>query len=141
MDSEICALPENYVPSENEEFMNDLQREYFRRKLIKWKQSLSDDIEEVVHYLNSDDYDTVADFVDKASSETDLYYELRTKERAEKLVDKIDVALLKIENKTYGYCEETGEKIGLKRLEARPVATLCIKAQERHEQQEKMQKF
>jgi DnaK suppressor protein len=139
MDHEICELPSGYRPSEKEEFMNDFQREYFRRKLIKWKEDILNDSEEVIKHLQEEGR-TCTDSVDRASTETDLTYELRSKERANKLLNKINEALEKIKNRTYGYCEETGEPISLKRLEARPVAMLSIKAQERHEKQERTQK-
>jgi DnaK suppressor protein len=131
----ICELPNKYEPSEKEEFMNDLQREYFRRKLIEWKENIGRDAESVMQYLQEEGK-TSADAIDRASSEIDLTYELRSKERARKLITKIDEALLRIKNGTYGYCEETGEPISLKRLEARPMATLSVEAQERHERQE-----
>ena len=137
MDNKICELPEGYKPSEDEEFMNDHQREYFRRKLIRWKDELTQGGEEVLKYLQEEGK-TCTDFVDRASTETDMVYELRSKERARKLVSKINEALLRIKNGTYGYCEETGEPISLKRLEARPVAMLSIEAQERHERHEKI---
>ena len=137
MDNKICELPEGYKPSEDEEFMNDHQREYFRRKLIRWKDELTQGGEEVLKYLQEEGK-TCTDFVDRASTETDMVYELRSKERARKLISKINEALLRIKNGTYGYCEETGEPISLKRLEARPVAMLSIEAQERHERHEKI---
>jgi len=139
MESKICEIPEGYVPFDGEEFMNDFQREYFRRKLVQWKEDLSRDNGEVIKYLQEEGK-TCTDVADRASSETDLAYELRSKERARKLIAKIEEALLRIKNKTYGYCEETGEPISLKRLEARPVAMLSIEAQERHEKQERIYK-
>ncbi len=139
MESKICELPNGYLPSDNEEFMNDFQREYFRRKLIQWKEDLSRDNEEVIKYLQEEGK-TCTDVADRATSEADLTYELRSKDRARKLINKIEEALLRIKNKTYGYCEETGEPISLKRLEARPVAMLSIEAQERHEKQERVHK-
>ena len=139
MECKICEIPEKYTPSDGEEFMNDSQREYFRRKLVKWKEDLSHDNGEVIKYLQEEGK-TCTDVADRASSETDLAYELRSKERARKLISKIDEALLRIKNKTYGYCEETGEPISLRRLEARPVAMLSIEAQERHEKQERIHK-
>ncbi|MDR0632335.1 MAG: RNA polymerase-binding protein DksA [Holosporaceae bacterium] len=139
MDHEICELPVGYKPSEKEEFMNDFQREYFRRRLVRWKEDILNDSEEVIKYLQEEGK-TCTDSIDRASTEIDLAYELRSKERASKLVNKINEALEKIRNGTYGYCEETGEPISLKRLEARPVAMLSIKAQERHEKQERTQK-
>jgi DnaK suppressor protein len=139
MDNKICELPEGYRPTENEEFMNDLQLEYFRRKLEKWKNDIIHGTEEVIHYLQEEEK-SYTDMADRASSEVDLAYVLRSKERARKLINKIDEALAKIKNGTYGYCEETQEPISLKRLEARPVAMLSIEAQERHEKQERIQK-
>jgi DnaK suppressor protein len=139
MDDKICELPCCYKPSEDEEFMNDFQREYFRRKLVKWKEDIVCDMDEVMQYLQEEGK-SCTDIADKASTETDMTYKLRTKERVRRLSNKIDEALLKIKNKTYGYCEETGEPISLKRLEARPVAMLSIEAQERHEKQERIQK-
>lgn len=137
--SKICELPKGYKPSEKEEFMCDFQREYFRRKLEKWKADILSNNEEVLKYLQEEGK-SCTDTADCASSETDLAYELRSKERARKLINKIDEALLRIEAGTYGYCVETGEPIALKRLEARPVAMLSIEAQERHEKQEKVHK-
>ena len=137
MMEQICELPDGYKPSEKEEFMNDFQREYFRRKLVHWKEELTRGGEEVIQYLQEEGK-TSTDFADRASTETDMIYELRSKERARKLIGKIDEALLRIKNGTYGYCEETGEPISLKRLEARPVAMLSIEAQERHEKHEKV---
>lgn len=138
MNSEkICDLPEGYTPTEKEEFMCDNQREYFRRKLVQWREDLQRGTDEVMQYLQ-DDGQSSADTTDRASTETDLTYELRTKERARKLILKIDAALQRIKNGTYGYCEETGDPISLKRLEARPVATLGIEAQMRHEKQERV---
>lgn len=137
--SKICELPKGYKPSEKEEFMCDFQREYFRRKLEKWKADILSNNEEVLKYLQEEGK-TCTDTADRASSETDLAYELRSKERARKLINKIDEALLRIDAGTYGYCVETGEPISLKRLEARPVAMLSIEAQERHEKQERVHK-
>jgi len=139
MSSKICDLPDGYKPSEKEEFMNDFQREYFRRKLIAWKEEILQGAQDMLKYLQEEGK-TCTDVADRASTETDMGYELRSKERARKLVSKIDEALARIDAKTYGYCEETGEPIALKRLEARPVATLSIEAQERHEKQERIQK-
>jgi DnaK suppressor protein len=137
MENKICELPEKYVPSSAEEFMCDPQREYFRRKLLKWKDDLTRETTEAVKDLRRSNKSNT-DMADFANSETDLAYELRSKERASRLINKIDEALLRIENGTYGYCSETGDPIPLKRLEARPIATLSIEAQERHEQHEKV---
>ena len=136
INQKICDLPEGYEPSDNEEFMNDRQREYFRRMLEEWKQKLIDGASELRESL-VEDSETLIEDGDRASTETTLAYELRSKDRARKLVKKIDQALARIDNKTYGYCEETGEPIALGRLKARPVATLSIDAQERHEKKEK----
>ena len=136
MIGQICDLPKGYEPSEDEEFMNDCQREYFRRKLETWKQDLLDGASELRESLR-EDTETLIEDADRASTEASLAYMLRSKDRARKLVKKIDQALQRIEDKTYGYCEETGEPIGLERLKARPVATLSIEAQKKHEQREK----
>ncbi len=130
-------LPPDYKPSEDEEYMNELQLEYFRQKLVNWKKSLlaqsKDTLDELVTQggLNQPDQN------DRASLETDKALELRTRDRARKLISKINEALQRIEDGEYGYCEDTGEPIGLARLEARPIATLSIEAQERHERMEK----
>ncbi|MDR0753446.1 MAG: TraR/DksA C4-type zinc finger protein [Holosporaceae bacterium] len=131
MVGKICELPSGYEPSEREEFMSDLQREYFRRRLLAWKEDVLLGTQAVIKHLQEEG---------KACTETELAYELKSKNRAHKLIGKIDDALLRIENGTYGYCEKTGEPISLKRLEARPVATLSVEAQERHERRERVQK-
>jgi len=128
-------LPANYRPSKDEPFMNKRQFEYFRRKLIAWRSELLDDNIETRKHLETGDRPG-SDFADMASAETDHVLELRTRDRERKLVTKIDEALDRIENGTYGYCAETGNPIGLARLEARPIAALSIEAQERHEQNE-----
>lgn len=129
-------LPEGYKPSENEEYMNPLQLEYFRQKLLSWKKELLKESRETLEHLKEENWNE-PDVNDRASVETETTIELRTRDRYRKLIDKIEIALEKIAKNEYGYCEETGEEIGLKRLEARPVATLCIEAQERHENYEK----
>jgi DnaK suppressor protein len=130
------TLPPDYVPSEKEQFMNPLQQEYFRQKLLRWKAELLDESFET--RLNLKETSVLEpDLADRASAETDRSLELRTRDRARKLISKIDEALGRIENSSYGYCEETGEPISLKRLEARPIATLSIEAQERHERAER----
>lgn len=129
-------LPPDYKPSQNEEYMNELQVEYFRQKLLDWKKSLVNQSEDTLEDLRQGGLNQPDD-VDRASLETDKALDLRTKDRARKLISKINEALARIENGTYGFCEETGEPIGLDRLEARPVATLSIEAQERHERMEK----
>ena len=129
-------LPPDYKPSNDEEYMNELQVEYFRQKLLNWKKSLLNQSEGTLEDLRQGGLNQPDD-IDRASVETDKALDLRTKDRARKLISKIDDALARIENGSYGFCEETGEPIGLERLEARPVATLSIEAQERHERLEK----
>jgi len=129
-------LPEGYKPSEKEDYMNPQQREYFRRKLLAWRKELLEESQETLEHLKEENWNE-PDLNDRASIESDTALELRTRGRYRKLIDKIDEALTRIEENEYGYCEETGDPIGLKRLEARPVATLCIEAQERHERYEK----
>lgn len=129
-------LPPDYKPSHDEEYMNELQVEYFRQKLVNWKKSLVSQSEGTLEDLRQGGLNQPDD-IDRASLETDKALDLRTKDRARKLISKIDDALSRIENGTYGFCEETGDPIGLERLEARPVATLSIEAQERHERLEK----
>lgn len=130
------TLPEGYKPSETEEYMNDLQREYFRLKLVTWKEELLEESRETLKHLQEENWNE-SDLNDRASVETEAATELRTRDRYRKLIDKIDQALKRVETEEYGFCEETGEEIGLRRLEARPVATLCIEAQERHESYER----
>ena len=130
-------LPKDYSPSEKEPFMNAKQKEFFRRKLLAWR---SDIIQETKATLNNLQKEVVnfSDLADRASSETDRSLELRARDRQRKLISKIDEALSRIDDGSYGYCEETGESIGLKRLIARPIATLSIDSQERHERKEKV---
>ncbi|GLK78798.1 RNA polymerase-binding protein DksA [Methylopila turkensis] len=130
-------LASDYRPSEDEPFMNQRQRRYFRDKLIAWKDELLRDSRETLEHLQ-DENQNHPDLVDRASSETDRAIELRARDRQRKLIAKIDAALERIEDGSYGYCEETGEPISLRRLEARPIATLSIEAQERHERREKV---
>jgi DnaK suppressor protein len=130
-------LPDDYRPAEGEPFMNDRQLEYFRRKLIIWKQELLDQSAETIDNLQ-DSGRNVPDIADRASEETDRALELRTRDRQRKLVSKIDAALRRIENGEFGYCEMTGEPISLKRLDARPIATMTLEAQEKHERREKV---
>jgi len=132
----VVTLPPNYKPSAKEEYMNEKQLEYFKRKLLDWRADLMKGSETTLQDLKENNINE-ADENDRASNETDQSLELRTRDRMRKLIKKINQALDRIENGTYGYCEETGEPIGLARLEARPVATLCIEAQERHERKEK----
>jgi len=130
-------LPEGYVPSDDEPFMNAKQKEYFRRKLEAWKDEIAEESKATIAALQEEN-NNHPDLTDRASSESERSLELRTRDRQRKLVAKIDAALRRIEEGTYGYCEETGEPIGLKRLDARPVATLSIEAQEAHERNEKI---
>lgn len=132
----MITLPPDYRPSKDEPFMNDLQKEFFRQKLIEWREQLLKETEGTIDSLKEGGL-AVADSVDRASAETDKALELRTRDRARKLISKINEALQRIEDGTYGYCEETGDPIGLERLIARPTATLSIEAQERHERMEK----
>jgi DnaK suppressor protein len=133
----LVTLPPDYRPCSDEEFMNPLQLEYFRQKLLKWRGELLREAGETLSSLGQGGINE-ADLTDRASVETDRALELRTRDRARKLISKIDQALERVENGTYGYCEETGEPIGLRRLEARPIATLSIEAQERHERMERV---
>ena len=132
-------LPSNYTPSSKEKFMNAKQREYFRQKLDKWRSELLDEASETRQNLQETSI-SEADVADRASSETDRSLELRTRDRARKLISKIEEALERIEKGSYGYCIETDEPISIKRLEARPIATLSLEAQENHEKMEKIQK-
>ncbi len=129
-------LPPDYKPSDKEEYMNEMQLEYFRQKLLAWKKSLIGQSMDTLDELKQGGLNQ-PDQIDRASLESDKALELRTRDRARKLISKIDEALKRIEDGTYGYCEETGDPIGLERLEVRPVATLSIEAQERHERMEK----
>jgi DnaK suppressor protein len=133
----MITLPHDYRPSEDEEFMNALQVEYFRRKLIRWQDDLLREANGTLASLSEGGI-MEADITDRASVETDRALELRTRDRARKLISKIDQALQRIESGSYGFCEDTGEPIGLRRLEARPIATLSIEAQERHERMERV---
>ncbi len=122
----------NYKPSEKEEYMNKNQLEYFRNKLLTWREELLTESQETINNLKEENWQE-PDLSDRASLETEAGVELRTRNRYLKLIGKIDAALRRIEDGTYGYCEETGDPIGIKRLEARPIATMTIEAQERHE--------
>lgn len=130
-------LPDDYRPAEDEPFMNARQLEYFRRKLLAWKGELLDESRLTLEGLQ-DTTRNIPDVADRASEETDRALELRTRDRQRKLVAKIDAALRRIESGEYGYCSETGEPISLKRLDARPIATLSLASQERHERREKV---
>ena len=128
-------LPDGYRPSEEEEYMNPLQLEFFRRRLLEWRDRLLSESEQTIRNLQSEDW-REPDANDRATHEEEAALELRTRDRYRKLVSKIDAALARIEDGSYGYCEDTGEPIGVKRLEARPIATMTVAAQERHEQDE-----
>jgi len=127
----------NYRPTDKEPFMNERQRDYFRQKLLDWREDILKEAKETLQHLQ-DENQNHPDLADRASSETDRAIELRARDRQRKLIAKIDAALQRIDDGTYGYCEETGEPISLKRLEARPIATLSVEAQERHERRERV---
>ena len=131
------TLPPDYRPSEKETFLNDLQLEYFRQKLLQWRMELLEEVNETRTNLKETSL-VEPDLGVRASVEADRSLELRTRDRARKLISKIEEALARIEDGSYGYCEETNEPIGIKRLEARPIATLSLEAQERHERMEKI---
>jgi DnaK suppressor protein len=130
-------LPKGYVPSEDERFMNRKQQEYFRQKLLAWKADIISQTKETVAYLQGENV-SHPDPADTAAANADRQLELRTRDRLRKLVNKIDKAIRKIENGTYGICEETGDPISLKRLDARPIATMSLEAQEMHERDERI---
>ena len=130
-------VPDNYRPADDEPFMNDTQLAYFRRKLLAWKSELMSDSKETIETLQ-DNTRAIPDISDRASEETDRALELRTRDRQRKLVSKIEAALRRIEEGEYGYCEETGDPISLRRLDARPIATMSLEAQERHERRERV---
>jgi DnaK suppressor protein len=131
------TLPPDYRPREAESFMNPRQLEYFRRKLLAWREEILLEAQETLSHLQESNGQE-SDIADRASAESDRSIELRTRDRQRKLVAKIDAALRRIADGSYGYCEETGEPISLKRLEARPIATLSLEAQERHERRERV---
>jgi len=133
----LLVETEDYRPSEDEEFMNERQLEYFRQKLLNWREDILRESRETLSHLQSET-ENHPDLADRASSETDRALELRTRDRQRKLIAKIDEALRRIEEGVYGYCEETGEPIGLARLDARPIATFSLEAQERHERRERV---
>src|SRR3569623_49489 len=133
----LTIVADEYRPSDNETFMNDRQLDYFRKKLLAWKEDILKESRETLTNLQVET-ENHPDLVDRASSETDRALELRTRDRQRKLISKIDEALRRIEDGSYGFCEETGEPIGLARLEARPTATLSVDAQERHERRERV---
>ncbi len=129
-------LPDGYKPSNKESYMNPMHLEYFKRKLTSWRKELLGDSRETLKHLQEENFHE-SDFHDRAVIETDTAFELRTRDRYRKLIEKIDAALTRIDASEYGFCEETGDQIGIKRLEARPIATLAIEAQERHENYER----
>ena len=139
MPTEFTYHPSEYAyqPTEDEPFMNDRQKDYFRRKLLDWREEILRESRETLLNLQEENH-ALADVADRASNETDRSLELRTRDRQRKLIAKIDAALARLEQGTYGYCEETGEPISLRRLDARPIATLSIEAQERHERRERV---
>ena len=131
------VIDDTYRPSDDEPFMNDRQRDYFRRKLIQWREDLLRESRDTLAALQSEN-ENHPDLADRASSETDRAIELRARDRQRKLISKIESALGRLDDGSYGYCEETGEPISLKRLDARPIATLSVEAQERHERRERV---
>ena len=133
----IVELEESYKPTDDEPFMNERQKEYFRRKLLAWKEDILEESRETLIALQSEN-ENHPDLADRASSETDRAIELRARDRQRKLIAKIEAAIERLDDGSYGYCEETGEPISIKRLDARPIATLSIEAQERHERREKV---
>ncbi len=133
----VLSKVNGYRPSDREPFMNERQREYFRKKLIQWKEEILAESRETLEALQAESHNH-PDYADRASSETDRSIELRARDRQRKLISKIDAALKRLDDGSYGYCEETGEPISLKRLDARPIATLSIEAQERHERRERV---
>jgi len=135
--SSVQVLDAEYTPNDGEPFMNERQLEYFKTKLLTWKEDILRESRETVSHLQTET-ENHPDLADRASSETDRSLELRTRDRQRKLISKIDEALRRIEDGVYGYCEETGEPIGLARLQARPIATLGLEAQERHERRERV---
>ena len=133
----MLARTKSYRPSDKEPFMNERQREYFRAKLLAWREDILKEAKETLQHLQEENQNH-PDLADRASSETDRAIELRARDRQRKLIAKIDEALARIDDGSYGYCEETGEPISLRRLEARPIATLSVEAQERHERRERV---
>ena len=132
----MTKLPKNYKPNQKEKFMNAKMKEYFRQKLVSWKKDLLKESSQTLNNLQNEN-EAKPDITDRASEEIDRSFELRTRDRERKLINKIDAALQRIEDGSYGYCDETGDPISIKRLEARPVATLSLEAQEMHEKAEK----
>ena len=132
----MTKLSKNYKPTQKEKFMNAKMKEYFRQKLVSWKKDLLKESSQTLNNLQNEN-EAKPDITDRASEEIDRSFELRTRDRERKLINKIDAALQRIEDGSYGYCDETGDPISIKRLEARPVATLSLEAQEMHEKAEK----
>ena len=132
----MTKLPKNYKPTQKEKFMNAKMKEYFRQKLVNWKKDLLKESSQTLNNLQNEN-EAKPDITDRASEEIDRSFELRTRDRERKLINKIDAALQRIDDGSYGYCDETGDPISIKRLEARPVATLSLEAQEMHEKAEK----
>ena len=132
----MTKLPKNYKPTQKEKFMNAKMKEYFRQKLVSWKKNLLKESSQTLNNLQNEN-EAKPDITDRASEEIDRSFELRTRDRERKLINKINAALQRIEDGSYGYCDETGDPISIKRLEARPVATLSLEAQEMHEKAEK----
>ena len=133
----MATISKNYRPTKKEKFMNSKMKEYFRLKLIDWKKNLLKESSQTLKKLQKEENSPKPDLTDRATEETERSFELRTRDRERKLINKINGALKRIDDGSYGYCEETGEPIGIKRLEARPVATLSLEAQEIHEKKEK----
>ena len=133
----MTKIPKNYKPTQKEKFMNAKMKEYFRQILVNWKDELLKESSQTLNNLQNVENSAKPDLTDRASEEIDRTFELRTRDRERKLINKIDAALKRIEDGSYGYCEETGEQISLKRLQARPIATLSLEAQENHEKAEK----
>jgi len=131
-------MPKKYTPNEKEKYMCEKQKQYFKKRLVEWKNEILESNSKSLYFKDVDQESSSADIVDQASSQTEKSVEMRTVNRQIKLLSKIDKAIKKINDNTYGYCEETGEPIGLKRLIARPIATLTIEAQEKHEKNEKI---
>ena len=136
--NKMIKLPKNYSPSKNEKFMNPKMKEYFRLKLINWKKNLLKESSNTLDNLQKEENTTKPDITDRATEETQRSFELRTRDRERKLITKINAALKRIEDGNYGFCDDTGDPINIKRLDARPVATLSLEAQEIHEKKEKV---
>ena len=133
----MATISKNYRPTIKEKFMNSKMKEYFRLKLVNWKKDLLKESSQTLKKLQKEENSQKADVTDRATEEIERSFELKTRDRERKLINKINVALKKIDDGSYGYCEETGEPIGIRRLDARPIATLSLEAQEMHEKKEK----